>query len=370
MTENANRAVWVTGIGQTPVGEHWNLSLRDLAAQAAFAALRDAELDKFTSRDTQPVDAVIVGNMLSGVLSRQENLGALIAETIGLCGIEAWKVEGACASGGAAIRAGYSLIASGLCKRVLVVGVEKMTDVPTEVATAGLAMASDADHEALHGLSFTAIGALLTQAYSEAYGYKRNDFAPLPINAHRKAFANPYAMFHKAINEADYLASPLVASPLGVLDCAPICDGAAAIVLSAQQPQNNRPAVRLAGSASATDTVALARRRELLWLNAAERSSREAMAMANLSIEDISFFELHDAFPVMAALSLESVGYAKRGEGIKIANTSNSIPIQTMGGLKGRGHLVGATGIYQAVEACLQLRGEAGANQIPPLAPA
>ena len=353
--------VLVIGVGQIPVGEHWESSLRDMAVEALTAAMADAGVVE--------VDALFVGNMLGPSLSDQQHLGALVAHWAGLRGIEAMTVEAACGSGGAALRQGYQAIRSGLHRVVAVVGVEKMTDCVNGTTTAGLAMAADADYEAAVGVSFVAINALLMRRYMHEYGATREDFAAFAMNAHRHGVGNPYAMFRKELSEKAYLSAPMVADPIGLMDSSPVADGAAAVVLAAEVAASGKP-VRVSASAVATDSLALHDRKSLLWLQAAEASVARALEMAGKERDEIGFFELHDAFSIMAVLSLEAAGFAAPGEGYRLArqgevSLGGRIPICTMGGLKARGHPVGATGVYQAVEAVLQLRGDAGACQVP-----
>jgi acetyl-CoA C-acetyltransferase len=358
------RKTAILGIGQTSVGEHWELSLRELAGQAILEALNDAR------RDT--ADGIFVGNMLSGMLAGQENLGSLIADWTGIRGKEAYKVEAACGSGAAALRVGLMAVASGEMDCALVVGVEKMTETKGVDTTAALASAADADYEAAQGVSFVALNALVMQRYLHEFGWKHTDFAQFSINAHANALANPYARLHEAITEADYKKSRMVAEPINLLDASPIGDGAAALVIVPDDPQHIRDQqlVTIAGSASATDTLALHDRPELLWLSAAEKSARRAYEQAGIQPEDVDVFELHDAFSIMSALSLEACGFIGRGRGPQLAIEGEilpggKIPICTRGGLKARGHPVGATGVYQIVEVVQQLRGEAGNTQVP-----
>jgi acetyl-CoA C-acetyltransferase len=358
------RGVSVIGIGQAHVGERWDTSLRDLALEAIRRAMIDADAAK--------VDSLVVGNMLSGELASQENLATLLVDYAGLGGIEAVKVEAACASGGAAIRGGTMLVASGAHDVVLVVGVEKMTDRFPDRVAGGLALASDGDFESLQGVTFVALNALIMRAYMQEYGYSKEDFAGFAVNAHKNGATNPHAMFQRPISAKEYFDSGFVATPIQVMDSAPVCDGAAALVLCATElvkERRVRPEVRIVASTGATDTIAVATRRDPLWLDAGFRSARRAYDMAGLEPKDIDLFEAHDAFAIMAALSLEACGFAERGKGALMASEAEiglggRIPIQTLGGLKARGHPVGATGVYQAVEACLQLRGEAGPNQV------
>ncbi len=358
------RDVSIIGIGQTPVGEHWDTGLRQLA----YHALRDAMIDAGVER----VDALYVGNMLSGEISAQAHLGALIADFAGMRGIEAIKIEAACASGAAAVRQGLIGVASGMQDVVAVVGVEKMTDNIGSKVTAGLAEAADADYETVHGISFVGLNALVMRRYMYEYGLKHEDFAAFSVNAHANGVNNPNAMFRSPITEKTFLNAGMVADPISLFDASPMCDGAAAVILCptdlAKQFTGN--SVRIAASTIATDSVAIHDRKNPIWLQAAEDSARQAYKLSGYTPADIDFFELHDAFTIMSALSLEACGFAEPGQGTRLAKEgeitlSGKIPISTMGGLKSRGHPVGATGVYQIVESVLQLRGEAGENQIP-----
>jgi len=357
------REIAVLGIGQTPVGEHWNKSLKELAAEAIFAALHDAQRDS--------AETLFIGNMLSGILSKQENLGALISDWIGLPGMEAEKVEAACGSGAAAFRAGLMAVGSGEVDSALVVGVEKMTESLPVETTEALATAADADYESAQGLSFVAINALVMQLYLHTYEWKHADFASFSINAHANALHNPYARLHETITEKDYITARMVAEPINLLDASPTGDGAAAVLLVPADTitTDNRRTVKIVGTASATDSIAVHSRQDPLWLSAAEKSARRAYDQAGVGPSDIDFFELHDAFSIMSVLSLEACGFAERGKGPRLGldgqiTINGKIPITTRGGLKARGHPVGATGMYQIVEAVQQLRGEADPTQV------
>jgi acetyl-CoA C-acetyltransferase len=358
------RDVSIVGIGQTKVKEHWDKSLRNLSVDAVLAALKDAHVDS--------ADAIYVGNMLSGELTGQENLGALIADEIGMRGIEALKIEAACGGGGGALRVGYLAVASGQFDAVIVLGAEKLTELATGGTTAALAMAADSEYETIHGISFVALNALLMKRYMHEFDLMPEDFAALSMNAHANGANNPHAMFRSPISRDQYVRSRNVADPISVMDSAPIGDGAAAVVLmpTANLNGNRARSVKIAASAVATDSLSLHDRRDPLWLSAVELSSKKAYAQSNLKPQDIDLFEVHDAFSIMSIMSLEASGFAGRGEGINLARENeitptSKLPLSTMGGLKARGHPVGATGVYQAVEAVTQLRGEAGKNQVP-----
>ncbi len=343
--------------------EHWETSLRDLAAHAILHALTDAGRDK--------VDGIFVGNMMSGILSHQESLGALIADWSGMLGAEAFKVEAACGSGGAAIHMAVMAIASGYMDSAIAMGVEKMTETTMPDTTAALATAADADFESDHGVSFVGLNALVMQRYLYEYKWKHTDFAAFSINAHENAMGNPGARLHDRITQRDYRESRMIADPINLLDASPTGDGAAALVLVPLDSLrgNGRSRIVIAGSTASTDSIAVHDRQDGLWLSAAHATAAKAYGQAGIQPADLDLFELHDAFSIMAALSLEACGFAERGQGPRLGLDGEicrkgRIPIATRGGLKARGHPVGATGAYQVLEIVQQLRGEAGDNQI------
>lgn len=358
------RSVAILGIGQTAIGEHWDKSLREIGGEAAFAATQDAGLDK--------VQALYIGNMLSPLIDSQNQLGALFADWIGLWYQEAVKLEAACGSGAAAFRAGLMAVASGEVDSALVIGVEKMTDKAGHDVTAALATAADADYEADQGVSFVGLNALIMQRYMHEFGWKHSDFAPFSINAHANAVNNPFARLHERINLERFEKSAMVATPINLLDASPIGDGAAAaVVVPADSVASlpGRPRIVVAASAAATDTIAVHSRKDPLFLAAACESAERCYAMAGVTAREIDLFELHDAFSIMSALSLEACGFAERGQGVRLGldgtiTPKGRIPICTRGGLKARGHPVGATGMYQIVEIVQQLRGECNGTQV------
>ena len=358
------REVAVIGIGQTPVDEEWEKSLRLLAGEAVLAALADAEM--------QRVDGIFVGNMIGGSANNQQHLGAYIADWVGLRYTEGVHLETACSSAAAAFRAALIAVASGDLDSAIAVGAEKMTDSPGGEITTALATAADADWEVDQGLSFVVLNALLMKRYMYENGWKHEDFAPFSINAHANGAHNPNARFRKPITLEAYLKAGLIADPINLLDASPMGDGAAAVVLvpADSVPKNGKfPVIRVVASAAATDTIAVHDRKDPLWLTAAEKSARQAYQQAGLGPDDIDLFELHDAFTIMASLSLEAAGFAARGQGPRLALDgeicpTGRIPIATRGGLKARGHPIGATGLYQIVEVVQQLRCQCGQTQV------
>ena len=358
------RKVAILGIGQTAIGEHWNQSLRDIGGQAALAAMQDAGIER--------VEALYVGNMLSPLISGQNQLGAFLGDWIGLWHRESVKVEAACGSGAAAFRAAVMAVASGSVDSALALGVEKMTDKAGHDVTAALATAADADYEVEQGVSFVGLNALIMQRYMHEFGWRHADFAPFSINAHANAVSNPFARLRERINLEKFEKSAMVATPINLLDASPIGDGAAAaLVVPADKLESlpGRPRVMISASASATDSIAVHSRVDPLFLRAAQASAKRCYDMAGLQPDEIDFFEVHDAFSIMSALSLEACGFAERGQGVRLGLDGDiaikgRIPICTRGGLKARGHPVGATGVYQIVELVQQLRGECGPTQV------
>jgi len=356
--------IMILGVGMTPVGEHWDKSLRGLALEAIQEARRGAP-------SIEP-QVLYTANMLAACLSRQTQLAALIADFAALRGIDAVTIEAAGASGGLAFRQAVLALASGQIDSALVVGVEKFSERVTAEVESALATASDGDYEAIHGLTNTAQAALLMQRYLMENDAPADALAGFPETAHLNGSRNPIAMFRRALKEGSYQKAAMISSPLNMYDAAPQADGAAAILLArsdAVAEEMALPRVRVRASAAATDALAVHDRPDPLLFKAAEKSSFDALQQAGLRVEDVDFFELHDRFSIFAALSLEAAGFASRGEGWKLARNGDimpggTIPICTMGGSKARGDAGGAAGLYQLVETTLQLQGLAGEAQI------
>jgi len=353
------RKVAIVGIGQVPVREHWDSPIRHLGVKAILNALHDAGLKE--------TDGLYVGNMLSGALSQQEHLGALLADYAGFENIEAVKVEAACASGAAALKQAIMARASGRMRVAVAVGVEKLTEFSGKFSSSALATAADADNEASIGLSFAALNALMMQRYMYEYKVNKEDFAIFPMISHHNAQYNPNAMLRMAITKEQYIKSKPIADPVSLLDSSPVADGAAAVVVISLDDAikgNYKHIVEVAACEIATDTVGLDNRKNPIWLRAVELSAKKAYQVSGCEIRDIDLFEMHDAFSIISALSLEASGFAAAGRALYEANNGgfklkSGLPVWTMGGLKGRGHPVGATGIYQIVEVAMQIREEA-----------
>jgi len=357
--------IYIVGVGMTPVGEHWETSLRHLALEAIQTARAEAG-------GLRP-QLIYVANMLAPALSGQSHLGTLLADFAGLRGAEAMTVEAAGASGGAALRQAYLALRSGEAEAALVVGVEKVTDKGSSEVESALATAKDADYEAVHGLTDTAQAALWMRRYLHEHGAPADALAGFSLTAHRNAVTNPHAMYRRAIEVEDYRKAAMVSEPLNLYDAAPLADGAAALLLvrGDRLPAGlPHPPARIAGSAMSTAALALHDQIDPLWMPAAAESAGRALQQAGLQPGDVQLFELHDRFSVQAALSLEAAGFAARGRGWELAQNGaialqGRLPVTTFGGSKARGDAGGATGLYQAAEAVLQLQGRAAENQVP-----
>jgi acetyl-CoA C-acetyltransferase len=361
---NSSNNVVILGAGMTPIGEHWDISIRELALEAISAARSEAP-------EVQP-EAFYTANMLAPVLSRQSQLGALLADFSGLRGIEAMTIESAGASGGIALRQAFLGIKSGLLRSALVVGVEKVTDRVGSEVDAALATMTDADYEAIQGITPTTQAALMMRRYLYEYDAPADALAGFSINAHANAVSNPFAMFKRAIKLEQYARASMVSDPVNMFDAAPLADGAAALLLTSSEhiPANfDKPLVKVIGSAVSSSAISLHDQPDPLVISTAKTSAAKAYQETNLSPEDIDLFELHDIFSILAALSLEAAGFAQKGEGWKLAvdgaiHRDGKIPICTFGGSKARGETGGATGVMQIVEVVRQLQGLAGENQV------
>ena len=357
------REVAVIGVGITKWGEIWKQSLRDVYVETALLALKDAGVDK--------VDSMYVGSMSPGLFVGQEHIGALLADYLGQKNIPAARVESACASGGLAVRLGYMEVASGMSDVVLVSGVEKMTDVGGDEATFALGTAADQEYEGYHGLTFPALYALIARAHMEKYGTTREQLAMVAVKNHRNGAMNPNAQFPFEVTVEQVIDSVKVSDPLNILDCSPITDGAAAAILvpAERVREMNKPVIKITGTGQATDSIALAQRKDITWLEATYQAGRRAYAMAGKKPEDLDLLEVHDCFTIAEICVTEALGVVEKGKGgaaVEAGETAleGRIPVNTSGGLKSKGHPVGATGVAQVIEVVKQLRGEAGDRQV------
>lgn len=356
------REVSIVGIGQTPVRKRHTASLRELGASVVAAAMAAAGVEW--------VDALYAGNMLSDELQNQKHIASLIADEAGLAGVEALQVRAATAAGAAALRLAILAVASGEADLAVAVGVEKMSE---GAATQAMAKALDAEREVPDGKTLIGQNALIMALYFEAFRPPADALAHFAVNAHANAGGNPNAIFHdRPITVADVLSSRLIVPPIRLLDCSPICDGAAAVLVAPTAHAHrytDRP-VHVLASSVATDRFRLEDRPDPLHLTAAGLSLTRALDRAGVALAAIDFFEAHDAFGIMACLLLEAAGFAARGQGWRLAadgeiGLGGRLPISVMGGLKGRGHPIGATALYQTCEIVQQLTGQAGPNQLP-----
>mgnify|MGYP000008675893 CR=1 FL=1 len=355
------REVAVIGCGMTKFGELWDKSLRDLFVEAAIKAIDDAGVDH--------IDSMYVGCMSSGLFVGQEHLGALLADYLGVSGIPSARIESACASGGMALRQGFIEVASGMSDIVLVGGVEKMTDCHD--VTYALATAADQEYEAYFGVTFPGLYALIARAHMERYGTTREQLAHVAVKNHRNGALNPNAQFRREITVEDVINATKVADPLTLLDCSPVSDGAACVILcplELAKKYQDIP-IKILASGAATDTIALHQREDITTLKAVKLSAERAFKQAGLKPEDIDVAEVHDCFTIAEICIIEDIGFVEKGKGGEYTAKGytaldGKIPINPSGGLKSKGHPVGATGVAQAVEIVEQLRGNAGKRQV------
>ncbi|TEU07206.1 MAG: thiolase domain-containing protein [Candidatus Aminicenantes bacterium] len=357
------RDVAVIGVGMTKWGELWEKSLRTIFVETALLALDDAGVDR--------IDSMYVGSMSSGLFVGQEHIASLLADYLGQAPVPSARVETACASGGLALKLGFLEVASGMSDVVLVSGIEKMTDVNGYEATYALGTAADQEYEGYHGITFPGLYALIARAHMEKYGTTREQLALVAVKNHLNGSKNPLAQYPFKITVDSVLNSVMVADPLRILDCSPITDGAAAVILCPIETARkmNKPVVKIIGSGHATDSIALSSRKDITWLEATYQAGKRAYAMANKKPKDIDILEVHDCFTIAEICVIEALGIVEKGKGGEAAENEityleGKIPVNTSGGLKAKGHPVGATGVAQVIEIVKQLRGEAGKRQV------
>ncbi len=355
------RDVAIVAAGMTRFGELWEWSLRDLFREAAGEALKNAGVER--------IDSIYAGNMSAGQFVGQEHLGPLFADQLGLAGVAATRVESACASGGVALRCAFMEVASGASDLVLASGVEKMNDGGD--VTAVLATASDQENEAYHGITFPGLYAMIARAHMQAHGTTEEELAAVAVKNHRHGAKNPKAQFRREVGLEEVMAATLVASPLRLLHCSPVSDGAAAVILCPleQAKKYTDKPVHIRGSGLATAPLALADREDPAFLDSVQLSAKRAFEMAGVGPEDIQVAEVHDCFSIAEICCIEALGLVERGHGGRAAPSGETalggrLPVNTSGGLKSKGHPVGATGIAQAIEIFEQLRGESGERQV------
>jgi acetyl-CoA C-acetyltransferase len=355
MTNN----VAIIGIGQTKFGELWGKSLRDLAVEAGLAAISDSGIDR------KQIEALYVGNMAGGHMVQQEHLASLLADNLGLAPIPSTRCEAACASGSLAVRQAYLAIKAGEYDVALVLGVEKMTDVKGDGALLGLMGAGDHEWETMQGLTFAGLYALLARAHMDKFGTTREQLASISVNNHKNGKNNPFAQFRNEISVKDVLEATMIADPLGVLDCSPITDGSAAIVLASEKfAKKMAKPVWIVESSQASDILALHDRPSLTEVMSIREVGKKLFSKTGLKNSDIDLLEVHDCFSINELLSLEDLGFCEKGGGGKFVESGaialgGEIPTNTQGGLKSIGHPVGASGIRQIADVARVLRGDA-----------
>ncbi len=356
------KEVAVIGAGMTKFGELWGKSIKDIFVEASLKAINSANVDH--------IDSMYVGSMSSGLFVGQEHLGAVMADYLGMGPIPAARVESACASGGIAFRQAYFEVASGNSEIVLAGGVEKMTDGADVTDT--LATAADQEYEVYNGVTFPGLYAMIANAHMHQYKTTREQLAAVAVKNHKNGSNNPNAQFRKKITIQNVLESTLVADPLRLLDCSPVSDGGAAVILCSMDiaKKFSDSPIRIKASAQASDTIALHSRKSLTSLNSVITAAQKAYKAAGILPKDIDFAEVHDCFTIAEIVVSEDLGFFDKGRGgsaVEEGLTSlenGRIPINTSGGLKSKGHPVGATGIAQIIELYEQLTGQARKRQV------
>ena len=344
----------------TRFGQLWDRDLMSLAVEAGVKAIRDAGIHQ------KDVGVLYGGTMSGGLFVQQEHLASMFADYAGFRNIPSVRVEAACASGALALRQAYIDVASGLHNIAVVGGVEKMTDLGGYATTKVLATAAHTEREGILGATFPGIYAMMARLHMKEYSTTEEQMALVSVKNHRHALHNPFAHFRKELRLDDVMRSPLIADPIKLLDASPISDGAAALVLASEEKarQLSDTPVWIAGSGHATDSISLHDRDSMLTLKATVEAAKQALSQARLTPADVQVAEVHDCFTIAELLALEDIGFVKKGESGKFTEEGQTEiggakPINTSGGLKAKGHPVGASGVAQAVEAVMQLRGDA-----------
>lgn len=355
------RDVAIVGVGMTRFGELWELSLRNMFAEAALAAIDDAGVDH--------IDSMYVGSMTSGLFVHQEHIAALIADYLGVAGIPSTRVESACASGGIAVRQAVLEVTAGASDIVLAGGVEKMTDGVD--ATDALATAADQEYEAFHGITFPGLYAFIANAHMHKYGTTREQLADVAVKNHDHGSMNPKAQFPFKLTRETVMNSTMVSWPLRLLDCSPVTDGAAAVVVTSMEiaEKLGKPLVKVIASGQATDSLALHSRKDPTTIPSVRKAAEMALKQVDLTPEKIDLAEVHDCFTIAELVVTEELGFVERGKSGEAVSSGETrlggrIPVNTSGGLKSKGHPVGASGTAQIIEIVEQLRGTAGERQV------
>ena len=358
------RSVSIIGTGLTNFGRLEGKSLKEIAAEACVGAMDDAKVTP------KQIEEFVLGNFASGTLTKQETVAPIVANAIGLANKPATKVEGACASGGIALRYGYQMVASGLRDFVLVAGVEKMTSTATSKAIESLAAAEDREIEGRTGLTFPGFFALVMNRYSQKFGTTAEQIAQVSVKNRRYGVRNPKAQFRKEVTLEEVMNSRLIADPIRLLDCCAISDGAGAAVLCPTEMARKftDTPIEIAGIAQVSGRGAAFEYEDLTGFECTKFAAEEAMREAKVFLRDIDVLELHDCFTIAEIVASEDLGFFKKGTGADALEEGETeiggkIPINPSGGLLSKGHPIGATGLGQVYEMVEQLRGEA-ANQV------
>lgn len=361
------RDVAVIGIGETKFGELWDKSFREIGIEAGLLAIQDSKIKG------EDIDALYIGNMSAGRFIDQEHIAPLVADYVGLAGqnLPATRIEGAGASGGLALSSAYMAVASEVHDIVVVGGAEKMTDVSEVYANEILASTADQEWESVFGATFAGLHAMIARRHMHEYGTTKEQLGMVAVKNHKNGALNPNAQYRREMALDVVLRAPMVAEPLGLFDCAPLSDGAAALVLCPldQAKENTDNPVRIASCGQAGDFMALHDRKDICTMDATVVAAKKALKYADINPSDIDLAEVHDNYTISEILAIEDLGFFKKGEGGPATEegktTLNSeISINPSGGLKAKGQPVGATGVAQAVEVVRQLRGEAGDRQV------
>jgi len=361
-----NKEVAVIGVGMTQFGELWNHSFRSLITEAGIKSMESAGVKH------DDIDGLFIGNMTGGQLVKQEHIASLVADQLGMALKPALRLESACASGSAAFRTALMGIKSGMHDIALVGGVEKMTDLLVNTVSGALGTASDQEWEAFYGVTFPGLYALIARAHMEKYGTTKEQLAQVAVKNHHNGTMNPNAQFRKEITVETVLNAAPVADPLGLFDCSPVSDGAASLILASKEKVEElgiENPIWVTGSGLAADVLSIHSRRDITTLDATVEAANQAYKQAGVTAKDIDLAEVHDCFTIAELLAIEDLGFCKKGEAGKFTEDgetalTGSMPINTSGGLKSKGHPVGATGIAQIIEVVEQLKGKAGERQL------
>ncbi|RJS80454.1 thiolase domain-containing protein [Candidatus Bathyarchaeota archaeon] len=363
------RKIAIIGCGMTKFGKHEDKTITELMLESSLKAIEDACISE------KDVEAIYVGNMLAQALNKQSLLANVLADQLGLYNVIVEGVSNGTASGGSAVRSACLAVASNFCDVALVTGVEKMRGSPRDKVTSLLAT-MNYPIEREQGITLPSLAAMFTRLYMKRYGLKREHLALVTVKNHSNALKNPYAHIRKAVTLEELLSednskNPVVADPLRLYDCCPISDGSASLIICSLEKAKkfvDTPII-VKGFGQGVDKMGVCEREDVTVLKALREASNQAFKMAKITPKEIDVAELHDAFTILEIAESEDAGFFKKGMGYKaledgITSLDGELPINPSGGLKARGHPVGATGVAQLVELTWQLRGEAGARQV------